>query len=371
MFFQANDKKYENMTLMQKLRESESKYRDLFENAGDAIYIYNVMGYFMEANTTALDIIGCRKEELIGTHISEWITPESLNVTQENLKKGISGELEMQPMTLEVIRKNGEHRLMEIKRRLVRDGDKVVAVHGIGRDITEKRKMEMELEQYHEKLKESEAKYRELFENAQDAMYVLDADGTILEMNHAGLQILGCTKEEARGNNISKWLTPQSARMAQNLREKLLRGEILDKSKILEIVCNNKEHRWVEIKIRKIKGQKATEIHGIARDVTENMILKQELKKSNKQRKLLCYLIEGTRGGKTRAIILSILAGKPSNAHQLAKTLGIDYKTVRHHLDVLGKNGIIAKGNNGYSAIYFLSKKMELNLDELNRDKSI
>jgi predicted transcriptional regulator len=46
--------------------------------------------------------------------------------------------------------------------------------------------------------------------------------------------------------------------------------------------------------------------------------------------------------------------------------MNLDYKTVRHHLDVLIENGIITKGN-GYPVAYFISKKIEENLNEFNR----
>ncbi len=368
------DEASEKTILEQKLKDIELRYRDLFENASDSIYVYDAGGYFKEVNRTALKMLGCTKGEIIGTHISEWITPESLELTQENLKKCISGEPVKQPIVLEVICRNGEHRLMEIKRRLVRDGDRVIAVHGIGRDITEKRKLELQLEEYHEKLeksyeklRESEAKYRDIFENALDAMYIIDTKGIVLKMNHVGLQILGCTEEEVAGYNISKWLTPDSAQIVKERRRKHFRKEMKNHPTILEIVCKNGEHRWVEIKAREIRDGRGTkEIHGVARDITENVLLKQELKRSDKQQKLLCYLIEGTRGGKTRAIILRHLIDIPSNAHQLARALNMDYKTIRHHLRVLITNGMITKRNDGRMAVYFLSENMQANLNMLN-----
>jgi two-component system cell cycle sensor histidine kinase/response regulator CckA len=365
----------EKVRLEQKLIDIELRYWDLFENASDCIYVYDDRGYFMEVNRTALKMLGCTKNEIIGTNISEWITPESLKLTQENLKKCIQGEPVKQPMVMEVICRNGDHRLMEVKRRLVRDGDRIIAVHGIGRDITEKRKLELKLEEYNEKLKksyeklrESEARYRDIFENALDAMYILDIEGIVLKMNKVGLRILGCAEEEVTGYNISKWLTSESAQNVEERRKKLLSGEKLDPETILEIVCKNGEHRWVEIrarKIREIKGKK--EIHGVARDITENVLLKKELKKSDKQRKLLCYLIKGTRGGKTRAIILRHLIDRSYNAHQLAMALNMDYKTIRHHLRVLIDNGMITKRDDGNTAVYFLSEVMAGNLNTLDQ----
>lgn len=76
---------------------------------------------------------------------------------------------------------------------------------------------------------------------------------------------------------------------------------------------------------------------------------------------LLGWLIAGTRGGPTRAKIISSLKETPQNANQLAISLKMDYKTMRHHLDVLEKNKIITSVGDRYGATYFLSQAMEDN----------
>jgi DNA-binding transcriptional ArsR family regulator len=84
-------------------------------------------------------------------------------------------------------------------------------------------------------------------------------------------------------------------------------------------------------------------------------------------RKLLWYLIAGTRGGSTRALILKLLIDRPYNANQLTDAMSMDYKTIRHHLEVLVKNGVITVEGDKYGAMYFISKAMEANLDEFNQ----
>jgi len=188
-----------------------------------------------------------------------------------------------------------------------------------------------------------------------------------LKMNQVGLQALGYTKEEFIGNNISKFVTPESLKIVKERQKKRLQGELVNQIDVIEMVCKNREHRWVEIKTRDIKeGDKTIEIHGIARDITENILLKQKLKKSNKQKKLLCYLIEGTRGGKTRALILRHLSDKSYNAHKLATTLKMDYKTIRHHLEVLVKHGMITRNHDGYPDLYFISTNIAESLNSFD-----
>ncbi|MCZ7358396.1 MAG: winged helix-turn-helix domain-containing protein [Candidatus Methanoperedens sp.] len=65
-------------------------------------------------------------------------------------------------------------------------------------------------------------------------------------------------------------------------------------------------------------------------------------------------------------MILKYLIDRPYNANQLAEVLNMDYKTIRHHLDVLIKNGVITMEGDKYGAMYFISKAMEANLNEFN-----
>jgi DNA-binding transcriptional ArsR family regulator len=76
---------------------------------------------------------------------------------------------------------------------------------------------------------------------------------------------------------------------------------------------------------------------------------------------LLGWLIAGTRGGATRAQIIKAIVDTPQNANQLAKLLGKDYRTIRHHLKVLEKNKLITSAGEGYGTTYFLSPAMEEN----------
>ena len=66
----------------------------------------------------------------------------------------------------------------------------------------------------------------------------------------------------------------------------------------------------------------------------------------------LWYVLTGTRGGTNRVRILNAIDEQPRNANQLAESLDLDYKTIRHHLDVLLENDIVTKSGNDYGAIY-------------------
>lgn len=80
---------------------------------------------------------------------------------------------------------------------------------------------------------------------------------------------------------------------------------------------------------------------------------------------VLWYVLTGTRGGENRARILQALDEQPRNANRLAEALDLDYKTVRHHLDVLMDNDIIESSGDEYGAIYLPSDRARHHWDTI------
>lgn len=92
-------------------------------------------------------------------------------------------------------------------------------------------------------------------------------------------------------------------------------------------------------------------------------------------KRILWYLIAGSRGGANRARIIEILNDRPYNVNQLSQELNLDYKTIKHHIKVLEDHNIIvmSTGKKKYGSLYFLSNRMEeeysLFLEILNKIK--
>lgn len=85
---------------------------------------------------------------------------------------------------------------------------------------------------------------------------------------------------------------------------------------------------------------------------------------SSAVRRVIWWVFAGNRGGPNRARLVVCLKEKPMNANQLAQKLGMDYKTIRHHLGVLAKNHLVIEAGEGYGAMYFISPELEQNYDE-------
>ena len=73
---------------------------------------------------------------------------------------------------------------------------------------------------------------------------------------------------------------------------------------------------------------------------------------------IIQWMIGGTRGGLNRARLIKILSDSPMNAHQLSQDLGLDYSTIRHHIEVMEKNGLVTSIGDGYGKAYLLTQDM-------------
>ena len=80
-------------------------------------------------------------------------------------------------------------------------------------------------------------------------------------------------------------------------------------------------------------------------------------------KRLLWFVFAGSRGGANRLRLVQVIKQTPLNANQLAKELGLDYKAIIHHVEVLEKNNIILRIGEKYNVTFFVSGFLEANMD--------
>jgi DNA-binding transcriptional ArsR family regulator len=78
---------------------------------------------------------------------------------------------------------------------------------------------------------------------------------------------------------------------------------------------------------------------------------------------VLWHLLASSRGARTRVAIVRALDERPRNANELATELGMDYTTIRHHMDVLLENNVVRVTDDDYAAVYLFTDRLESNWD--------
>lgn len=133
------------------LREAEEKYRELFENAKDAIYVHDLKGRYTSVNRAAEALSGYSRDEILGKHYIEFVAPEYVEAVRDNLCRKLVTEGETS-YEVEVIGKDGCRTPVEVSSRLIRKNNVAIGVQGTARDITERRLAEEALRGYSRRL---------------------------------------------------------------------------------------------------------------------------------------------------------------------------------------------------------------------------
>jgi PAS domain S-box-containing protein len=142
----------DRVAALEALRSSEERYRELFENANDIVYTYDLSGRFTSINRTASEVTGYKRDEVMNMNISEIVAPEHLEMARRMVARKVHGG-RSSAYELEIVTKDGRRVPLEVSSRLVYKDGQAVGTQGIARDISERRQSEEALRASTESLK--------------------------------------------------------------------------------------------------------------------------------------------------------------------------------------------------------------------------
>jgi PAS domain S-box-containing protein len=263
----------------EELRNSEEKYRKLFDEALDAIFVADAeTGILIDCNLAASELVGREKSELIGKHQRILHPPEEINGGFSASFKQHLKEREGQVLETQVITKNGEIKDVAIKANLFElQGRRTL--QGIFRDITERKKTE-------ESLRESEEKFRSIFESATDTMILLDTAGRILDVNKKAIEVYGGSKEELIGKHFTRICVGIVSPAIIPKVVKAFAEGLANKKPRLNVTIKNKKGQEIFLECSNSiikKGDKVVATLVIARDVTERKEAEQTSKEAEEK----------------------------------------------------------------------------------------
>ena len=280
LFMGINRNITERKLAEQRLRESEEKYRMLVTNIRDAIYTLDENMQATYISPLAADLTGYTLEELYSMSPEECIHPQSRERYRRDMQKQLENDAKTtvarasKYFEVECLRKDGSTIMVESSTSILRaDDGSFKGFIGIVRDISERKRME-------KKLRESEERYRSLFENAGDAIYVLNAqENTFLDANPITWLSLGYTREELLQLEPRK-LNPELYQ-CNPLENRICRAFEC------EHITKNGIRVPVEISSQHIAFGEQEAILYIARDISERRKAQQALEESEKRFRLL------------------------------------------------------------------------------------
>jgi diguanylate cyclase (GGDEF)-like protein/PAS domain S-box-containing protein len=262
------------------LLESELRYRNLFENANDIIYIHDLEGNYISLNHEAERVFGYSHDEILSMNIKQIVVPDHLKMARRKMAKKLRGGSKQTAYEVDCVTKEGKRLTLEVNSGTIYNGDTPIAIQGIARDVTQRKQTE-------EALKRSEEQYRELFENANDLIYTHDLTGNFTSLNRAGEVITGYPREEALKTNISDIVAPEFLQAARTMTVRKVEGEAPTTYE-LEIIAKDGHRVSLELSTRLIvQDGKPVGVQGVGRDITERKRSEEALRASERQYRML------------------------------------------------------------------------------------
>ncbi len=229
------------------LHKSVERYRQILDNVSDAVYKIDTRGYFTYLNSVSLQRTGLSPDSYRSCHFLELVLPEDRELARANFERVMRGE-ENPPYELRVCGPDGVPRIREVKSRPIFENGRVVELLGISRDITARKqaeelivnakailermveertvelarksaRLEEEIDRRKivaEKLRESEDRYRAIFENTGTAMLIVEEDNTISLVNNEFEKMSGYGRQEVE--TLKKWTDFMSEADARQVR---------------------------------------------------------------------------------------------------------------------------------------------------------
>jgi len=248
-------------------KRAEEKYSELVKYAPAGIYeIDHETGHFTSVNDIICEYTGYTREELLNMNLNNLLTEESQKCLAERIEKLITGEEVSQTVEYCIRTKKGENLWVILSARYIYESGKLKSVAGVVSNITEQRRVE-------EKLRESEANYRYLYNNVPAAIYKVDfKNQKLLEVNDVFYKYLGFSKEEIISLSPYDLLTEESRKLFMERVGKMARGIEVPTAVEYEIFNKKGERLWMRLDnyyIYDTEGQViAADV--VAHDITES-----------------------------------------------------------------------------------------------------
>jgi len=253
------------------LTASEEKLRILFKNTSDGILQTDPQGKIVMLNEAFAKMHGYTVGEMLKMSLPNLDAPETAKLAPERMKRVLAGE--RMNFNVEHFRKDGQTIHLEVSASLAFIDNRKYVI-GFHRDITERMKADLAL-------KESEEKFRLLFNSTDDGIVQIGPNGKILMLNDAFAKMHGYTVGEILKMNIQDLDTPETAKLAPGRLKRILRGENLN----FNVTHFRRDGTTfpVEVSASMISINGQNYVFAIDRDVTERSKAENELKKSEKR----------------------------------------------------------------------------------------
>jgi PAS domain S-box-containing protein len=255
--------------------ESEERFQRIFENAGLGTSLVDGHGHPIKCNPAIQKMLGYTESELRNMAFTEFTYPDDINLDWKLYSEVVAGKRDKYEIEKRYIRKNGEMMWGHLTVSLIRNRDGTPAEYTVGmvEDITERKQSE-------ELLRESEERFRTMFENSGIGMALVSLQAYPVKCNPAIQKLLGYTDEELRGMAVSEFTHPDDVRLDMQLYSDLIAGKFEKYDLEKRYITKDGRTIWGHLTVSLIKDAEGVPKYavGMIQDITERKRAELELR---------------------------------------------------------------------------------------------
>jgi two-component system, cell cycle sensor histidine kinase and response regulator CckA len=257
-------------------RRSESLFRTVWEESLDGMRLTDENGIVVRVNNAFCRMVDLTREELEGKPLSVIYTRERSDHIQERHRQRFIAQTIEPHLETELTLHNGRKVWFEITNAYFEHNEHKPLLLAVFRDITARMKVE-------KALRESEEKYRSLFEDSQDAIHISRPDGTFIDINPAGVTMFGYDlKSELLSLERPQDLYENEREYGDYLRTLQQDGYVKDYKKTLKRKDGNRITVLETAKVVRDGKKQPDTVRGIIRDITRQLMLEDQLRYAQK-----------------------------------------------------------------------------------------
>ena len=276
-----------------RIRESEEKFRNIFESANDVMIYLDKAGKILDVNRKAVEMSGRAKGELVGSNFTELglLSPKEMPKLIKSLSKGLTGRQPLLDIHLKDAK--GQTVILECQGSQAKTTSETTLLV-VARDVTKRKQAE-------EEVKRSEKKYKALVEETPVGICNLDIKGRITYANKAFAEITGYSREEFLGKSAFK-LANEAIQVDEKKMKPIIiqmKNRLIGRTKSHPIMIPLRRRdgtlRWVEAESKLIrKLGLPVGLQAILRDVTER---RQAEERTRESEELFRSMVENSHNG--------------------------------------------------------------------------
>ena len=262
----------ERKMMEEALRESEKRYRFLYERSPSVAVIIDKDGAISDANDSFLVMMGRERDEVIGRSALDFVVEEQHEEVADEIFRALMGDPGGSQMEIGIRSRSGEIRtlLLSPGHAFLQEGEEIVGVLATGIDITDRKKAEGAL-------RSSEEKYRHLVEDINDVIYSFDNKGVLTYVSPA-VRFFGYTPEEVIGDPVNNFIYEEDMPVViEGVQRVLSGGEPIPTE--FRVFTRTGEIRWLRGLGKSIyDGERVVGSRGVLTDISDQKQAEMALK---------------------------------------------------------------------------------------------